>query len=82
MVIWILLLTAALFALLYAFCMRVRVGSYVFRALSRAVGAVWALALLSLVPGVTIGLNALNILTVSLLGAPGAMLMQVIAWMP
>ncbi len=75
-------LTAAFFAILYAFCMRVRVGSYVFRALLRGVQSLWALVILSLVPGVTLGLNLLNILTLSLLGAPGAVLLQVIARMP
>lgn len=82
MIFQVLLLTAAFFGLLHAFCMHVRVGSQVFRGLFRAVSAVWTLALLPLVPGVTIGLNALNILMVSWLGAPGAVLMQVIAWMP
>lgn len=78
----IILLTAAFFTLLYAFCMRVRVGSRVFCALSSGVKSLWALAILSLVPGVTIGLNLLSILMLSLLGAPGAVLLQVIAFMP
>ena len=74
--------TAAFFALLYAFCVRVRVGSGAFRALKRSVTAVWALLFLSLLPGVTMGLNALNVLTLMLLGAPGAVMLQVIARMP
>lgn len=78
----IMLLTAVFFALLYAFCMRVRVGSRVFEALRRGVSSVWALVILSLVPGMTLGLNAFNILMLSLLGAPGAVLLQVIAFMP
>lgn len=82
MVFALIALTAAFFLGMYVFCMRVRVDSGVFRALSRGVQAVWALAILSLIPGVTLGINALNILTLSLLGAPGAMLLQVIAWMP
>lgn len=75
-------LTAAFFLLLGFFSLRVRVGSGVFRALKRGVCALWALVFLSLVPGTSLGVNALNILALSALGVPGAVLLQVIAWMP
>lgn len=80
---WMLIvITAAFFALLYAFCMRVRVGSGAFCAMKRSVMAVWGIVFLSLLPGIRIGLNALNVMMVALLGAPGAVLLQVIALMP
>ena len=68
--------------LLYAVCLRVRVGSRFHRALTRAVCAVWALMLFSLLPGARVGVNALTVACVGWLGLPGLGLMQVIALMP
>lgn len=74
-------ITAAFFALLTAGCMRIRVGGKVYRALKKGTGALWALILLSALPGVTIGVNFLNTLALAALGIPGAALLQVIALM-
>ena len=64
-----------------AVCLRVRVGARFHRGLCRAVCAVWALALFSLIPGVQVGVNALTVACVSWLGLPGLGLLQVIAMM-
>lgn len=68
-------------ALLYAVCLRVRVGSRFHRVLTRAVCAVWTLMLFSLVPGAHIGVNALTVACVGWLGLPGLGMLQVIAMM-
>lgn len=74
--------TAAFFALLTAGCLRIRVGGKVYRALQKGTGALWMLIALTLVPGVTIGVNLLSIAVLAMLGIPGAALLQVIALMP
>lgn len=78
----IIALTAAYFTLVGLLCMRVRVGSGAFRALSRGVKALFMLIFFSVLPGVSVGINFLNVAIVSCLGLPGAVLLQVIAKMP
>lgn len=73
--------TAIVFSLLALACPRVRVGSLFHRGLTRGVCAVWALMLLSLVPGFRVGLNALTVTCAGALGLPGIGLMQVVALM-
>ena len=75
-------ITAVFFALLWVFCLRIRVGSTTFIALKRGVCALWALIFLSLVPGMRLGINLLNTAALAWLGVPGAVLMQVIALIP
>lgn len=75
-------LTAVYFILIGLLCMRVRVGSGTFRALSRGVKALFLLIFFSVLPGVSVGINFLNVAIVSWLGLPGAVLLQVIAKMP
>ena len=70
------------FWILGSFCMGVRVGGRTYRAVFRSVCAVWALFILSAVPGMRLGVNLINIAAISLLGVPGGVLMQVIALMP
>ena len=67
------------FALLAAVCLRTRVGSPFHRGVTRAV---WMLAGLSLIPGCRVGVNALTVACVSVLGLPGLGLVQVIALLP
>lgn len=74
-------LTAAYFAAMGLLCMRVRVGSGVYKALSRGVKALGVLIAFSCLPGVSVGVNLLNVLTVAWLGVPGAVLLQVITQM-
>ena len=76
------LCTAVFFGTLGYISHRVRVGSAFFTGMKRCVCAVWMLYLLSLVPGMRMGVNALSIATVAALGAPGAGLLQIIALMP
>lgn len=81
--VWLIMgLTGGYFALMGLLCMRVRVHSGVHRALGRGVKALFALILFSLLPGVSVGINLLNVMTVACLGLPGAVLLQVIAKMP
>ncbi|MBR6786764.1 MAG: hypothetical protein IKM26_02415 [Clostridia bacterium] len=75
-------LTAAYFAVMGLLCMRVRVGGKAFNALRRSVKALGMLLCFSCLPGVSVGINLLNVATVACLGLPGAVLLQVIAWMP
>ena len=75
-------ITAVFFALLWTFCLHIRVGSSVFRMLKRGTCALWALIFLSLIPGMRLGINALNTAALAWLGLPGAVLLQVIALMP
>lgn len=70
------------FALLAAVCLRTRVGSPFHRGVTRAVCSVWMLAGLSLIPGCRVGVNALTVACVSVLGLPGLGLVQVIALLP
>ncbi|MBQ9301392.1 MAG: hypothetical protein IJ214_12875 [Clostridia bacterium] len=67
--------------LLAAVCLRVRVGSRFHRGITRGVYAVWALMLLSLIPGFRAGVNTLTVACAGALGLPGIGLMQVIALM-
>ncbi len=69
-------------ALLAVVCPRVRVGSRFHRGLTRALCALSALALFSLVPGARVGVNALTAACVSALGLPGLAVLQVISMMP
>ena len=78
----IMLCTAVFFGALGCISHRVRVGSAFFTGMKRCVCAVWVLYLLSLVPGMRTGVNALSIATVAVLGAPGAVLLQVVSLMP
>ena len=71
-----------LFALLTAICLRVRIGSRFHHGVSRGVWAVWALILCGLIPGFRVGVNALSVACVGVLGLPGLGLLQVIALMP
>jgi len=82
MVFEVMAVTAAFFGALYCFCMRLRVGSGVYRALVRSLCALTALIGLSFVPGVRLGVNLLNVAVLALLSAPGAVLLQVVAMMP
>ena len=75
------LVAAAVFSLLALVCMRVRVGSRFHRGLTRGVCAVWALMLLSLIPGFRVGVNALTVLCAGALGLPGVGLLQAVAMM-
>lgn len=79
---YILFVTAVFFSSLGFISFRVRVGSAFFKGMKKCVCAVWVLYLLSLVPGMRMGVNALGVATVAALGLPGAMLLQVIALMP
>ena len=78
----IMLCTAVFFGTLGYISHRVRVDSAFFTGMKRCVCAVWVLYLLSLVPGMRMGVNALSIATVAALGAPGAVLLQVVSLMP
>ena len=80
--VFVMVLSALFFWVLGSFCMRVTVGSGTYRALSRCLCAVCVLLALSLVPGVRMGVNLLNVAAIALLGVPGGILMQVIALMP
>ena len=82
MVLWVTTLSTGFFLLLGSFCMGVRVGGRVYRAVSRGVCAVWILVALSLVPGMRLGVNLMNVSVISALGIPGGVLLQVIALMP
>lgn len=82
MVFEVMALTGILFAALGVFCRGVRVGGRLYRGISRGVSAVWVLFALSLVPGLRIGVNLMNISVLSALGLPGCVLLQVIAMMP
>lgn len=63
-------------------CPRVRVGSRFHRGLGRGLEALGVLLVLSLAPGFRVGVNALTVVCVALLGLPGAGMLQVIAMMP
>ena len=78
----LLLFTLLFFAALAFFCLRVRVHSPFHRALTRGVCALWALIFCSLIPGIGIGVNALNTVIVGALGLPGLGLLAVLAGMP
>ena len=75
-----LFLTLLFFGALACVCLHVRVGSRFHRSLTRAVCALWMLIFCSLIPG--IGVNAVNVACVSLLGLPGLGLLAVVAGMP
>jgi len=78
----IITLTTIFFGVLGSAAFRVRVGSAFHRGMKKCVYAVWALFLFSLLPGVQLGVNALNIALTAALGAPGIALTQIIALMP
>ena len=78
----IILCTAGFFAVLGYLTLRVRVGSIFYKGVKRCVYAVWGLYILSLIPGLRAGVNALDVGLVAALGVPGAVLVQVIALMP
>ncbi len=78
----LLLLTLVFFACLALFCIHMRVGSPFHRGLTRAVCALWMLIFCSLIPGIGIGVNAVSVACVSLLGLPGLGLLAVVAGMP
>lgn len=78
----IILCTAGLFAVLGFVSLRVRVGSTFYKGMKKCVYAVWLLYILSFVPGLRAGVNALGVGLVAALGIPGAVLVQVIALMP
>lgn len=75
-------LTMAFFVLLGAVAFRVRVGSAFHKGMKRCVYASLLLFFCSLLPGMQMGVNALAIAAVALLGVPGLALLQVIALMP
>ena len=77
-----LLFTLIFFLLLAVICIRVRVGSPFHRGLTRVVCALWALIGCSLIPGIGIGVNAVNVACVSFLGVPGLGLLAVLARLP
>lgn len=78
----LLLLTLFFFGFLAVVCIHTRVGSRFHRGLARAVCALWALIGCSLIPGAGIGVNAVNVACVSILGAPGLGLLAVLAHLP
>lgn len=72
--------TALFFAALTFLTLRVRIGSRAYRGMQRCLCAAGMLFISGLVSPV--GLNALNLLCVSLLGASGLGLLHVIACLP
>ena len=77
-----LLFTLVFFLLLAVICIRVRVGSRFHRGLTRSLRALWTLIACALIPGLGIGVNAVNVACVSLLGLPGLGLLAVLARLP
>ncbi len=78
---YIMITTGIFFTLLNAMCRRVRIGSRLHRAMTRGVCALFMLALFSCLPFSNVGINALTVTCVSLLGLPGLGLLQVITLM-
>lgn len=74
------IVTALFFAALTLCTLRVRIGSRAYRGMQRCLYAAGMLFVSGLVS--SIGVNALNLLCVSLLGAPGLGLLHVLARLP
>ncbi len=78
---FIMITTGVFFMTLNAVCSRIRIGSRFHRAMTRAVAALFVLVLFSVLPFARVGVNALTVACVSLLGLPGLGMLQVIALM-
>ena len=82
MTVLLLAFTLIFFGCLAFFCMRMRVGGLAHRGLTRGVCALWTLILCTLVPGLNVGINAVNVACIGTLGLPGLGLLAVLAQMP